>query len=63
MKHILPIFLFLLATRGVKGQNSFKAELKVFPNPLSGYFPGIDADGLVVYVTFFNLLDKKVKEF
>ncbi|MCB0527230.1 MAG: T9SS type A sorting domain-containing protein [Saprospiraceae bacterium] len=64
MKHFLLVFaFFLLGSAALHAQSKTVADLSVFPNPTSDYISVKDNSDAVGYITVFNLVGKKVKEF
>ncbi len=63
MKHLLPVFFFLLFSAALTAQNSTKADLSIYPNPTAEYISVNDNNDAVGYIAIFNLVGKKVKEF
>ncbi len=64
MKQILLVFaLVLVGSMALQAQSKSLADLSVFPNPATDYISVKDNGDAVGYVTVFNLVGKKVKEF
>jgi len=64
MKHFLLVFaLVLVGSAALRAQNKSLADLSVFPNPTTDYISVKDNNDAVGFITVFNLVGKKVKEF
>jgi hypothetical protein len=65
MKQILLVFAFVLvgAAALTAQQSNSKPDLSVFPNPATEYISVQDKNDAVGFVSVFNLVGKKVKEF
>ena len=63
MKKILLSFAFVLVGVALGAQNNSKPDLSVFPNPATEYISVQDKNDAVGFLSVFNLVGKKVKEF
>jgi len=65
MKHTLLVFaLVLVGTATLTAQQSnSKPDLSIFPNPATEYISVKDNNDAIGFVSVFNLVGKKVKEF
>src|SRR5262245_42315505 len=63
MKKILLSFAFVLVGVALGAQSNSKPDLSVFPNPATEYISVQDKNDAVGFLSVFNLVGKKVKEF
>ncbi len=63
MKQILLSFAFVLVGVALGAQSNSKPDLSVFPNPATEFISVQDKNDAVGYLSVFNLVGKKVKEF
>lgn len=63
MKRILLCLAFVLTGIALRAQSSSKPDLSVFPNPATEYIAVQDKNDAVGYLSVFNMVGKKVKEF
>ncbi|HRI58142.1 MAG TPA: T9SS type A sorting domain-containing protein [Saprospiraceae bacterium] len=63
MKKILLSFAFVLVGVALGAQSNSKPDLSVFPNPTTEYISVQDKNDAVGFLSVFNLVGKKVKEF
>jgi len=63
MKHTLLVFALVLVGAALQAQSNSKPDLSVFPNPATEYISVKDNNDAVGFVSVFNLVGKKVKEF
>lgn len=63
MKKILLFFAFVLVGVALRAQSNSKPDLSVFPNPTTEYISVQDKNDAVGFLSVFNLVGKKVKEF
>ena len=63
MKQILLSFAFVLVGAALSAQNNRKPDLSVFPNPATEYISVQDNNDAVGFLSVYNLVGKKVKEF
>ena len=63
MKQILLSFAFVLVGTALSAQNNSKPDLSVFPNPATEFISVQDKNDAVGFLSVFNLVGKKVKEF
>lgn len=63
MKQILLSFAFVLVGLALSAQSNSKPDLSVFPNPATEFISVQDKNDAVGFLSVFNLVGKKVKEF
>ncbi len=63
MKKILLSFAFVLVGVALGAQSNLKPDLSVFPNPTTEYISVQDKNDAVGFLSVYNLVGKKVKEF
>ena len=64
MKQILLVSAFFLVGIVMStAQTNSKPDLSIFPNPATDYISVQDKNDAVGFISVFNLLGKKVKEF
>ena len=63
MKQILLSFAFVLVGVALGAQSNSKPDLSVFPNPVTEYISVQDKNDVVGFLSVYNLVGKKVKEF
>lgn len=63
MKQILLALAFVSVGVALRAQNISKIDLSVFPNPATEYISVQDKNESVGFLSVFNLVGKKVKEF
>lgn len=63
MKKILLSFAFVLVGVALGAQSNSKPDLSVFPNPVTEYISVQDKNDVVGFLSVYNLVGKKVKEF
>lgn len=65
MKRILLVFAFVLSGAALLSaqQSNSKPDLSVFPNPATEFISVQDKNDVVGFISVFNLVGKKVKEF
>jgi hypothetical protein len=63
MKQILLSFAFVLVGVALGAQSNSKPDLSVFPNPTTEFISVLDKNDSVGFLSVYNLVGKKVKEF